>query len=235
MNELHLFAGGGGASSAESFQEMCRCAPLRSILFAAPCSSPGRQMESCPGFPFGMIYGPSMECLGEESPISFAGDSPAKIFPPLAAQTEPESGGVKADYGEKWRVSFAKLAPDMSSWKIAQPSLFGDSEEFSRIWPRWGLMLGGECFPQLMLEHDTSVSGFGFSEIIGTPLRTPRSRSKDFGEGRVPNPYELCKRDGGLPKPEWVENLMGWPIGWTDLRSLEMDKFRQWLSLHGEN
>jgi hypothetical protein len=176
-----------------------------------------------------------MECLGEESPTLFAGDSLVKISPPLAAQTGPESPDLKADYGERWRASFAKLAPDMSSWKIAQLSLFEDWEEFSQIWPRWGLMLDGECFPQPMLEHDTSVSGYGFSEIVGTPIRTPRSRSKDFGEGRAPNPYELCKQDGGLPKPEWVENLMGWPIGWTDLRPLEMVKFRQWLSLHGEN
>lgn len=28
--------------------------------------------------------------------------------------------------------------------------------------------------------------------------------------------------------PNWVEWLMGWPIGWTDLKPLEMDKFRLW-------
>lgn len=28
--------------------------------------------------------------------------------------------------------------------------------------------------------------------------------------------------------PNWVEWLMGWPIGWTDLRPLAMDKFRSW-------
>jgi hypothetical protein len=31
--------------------------------------------------------------------------------------------------------------------------------------------------------------------------------------------------------PEWV---MGWPIGWTDLRPLEMDRFQQWLLSHGK-
>ena len=29
----------------------------------------------------------------------------------------------------------------------------------------------------------------------------------------------------GALNPPWVEWLMGWPIGWTDLRPLEMDKF----------
>jgi len=39
-----------------------------------------------------------------------------------------------------------------------------------------------------------------------------------------------CK---GQLNPSWVEWLMGWPIGWTDLRPLEMDRFRAWLRSHG--
>jgi hypothetical protein len=37
--------------------------------------------------------------------------------------------------------------------------------------------------------------------------------------------------------PSWVEWLMGWPIGWTDLKPLETDKFRnvrQWHSLFSQ-
>jgi hypothetical protein len=37
--------------------------------------------------------------------------------------------------------------------------------------------------------------------------------------------------------PPWVEWLMGWPIGWTDLKPLETDKFRnvrQWHSLFSQ-
>jgi hypothetical protein len=30
--------------------------------------------------------------------------------------------------------------------------------------------------------------------------------------------------NGGKLKPTWVEWLMGWPLGWTDLKPLEMDK-----------
>jgi hypothetical protein len=32
--------------------------------------------------------------------------------------------------------------------------------------------------------------------------------------------------DGGSLNPPWVEWLMGWPLGWTDLKPLETDKFR---------
>ena len=35
--------------------------------------------------------------------------------------------------------------------------------------------------------------------------------------------------------PAWVEWLMGWPIGWTDLKPLAMDKFRRWSAAHGRS
>ena len=38
---------------------------------------------------------------------------------------------------------------------------------------------------------------------------------------------------GGKLNPTWVEWLMGWPLGWTDLRPLAMDKFRLWQQQHG--
>jgi hypothetical protein len=38
---------------------------------------------------------------------------------------------------------------------------------------------------------------------------------------------------GGMLNPAWVEWLMGWPIGWTELQPLEMGRFQQWLNSHG--
>ena len=38
---------------------------------------------------------------------------------------------------------------------------------------------------------------------------------------------------GGRLNPMWVEWLMGWPLGWTDLRPLATDKFQQWCDSHG--
>jgi len=32
--------------------------------------------------------------------------------------------------------------------------------------------------------------------------------------------------------PDWVEWLMGWPLGWTDLKPLAMDRFRAWRLQH---
>lgn len=33
--------------------------------------------------------------------------------------------------------------------------------------------------------------------------------------------------------PDWVEWLMGWPIGQTELKPLAMDRFREWRQQHG--
>ena len=37
----------------------------------------------------------------------------------------------------------------------------------------------------------------------------------------------------GQLNPTWVEWLMGWPLGWTDLKPLATARFQQWQHLHG--
>jgi DNA (cytosine-5)-methyltransferase 1 len=38
----------------------------------------------------------------------------------------------------------------------------------------------------------------------------------------------------GQLNPTWVEWLMGWPLGWTDLKPSEMDRFHCVPQPHGE-
>ena len=42
---------------------------------------------------------------------------------------------------------------------------------------------------------------------------TPKEEARQMGAG-----------NGGKLNPMWVEWLMGWPLGWTDLKPLETDK-----------
>lgn len=44
--------------------------------------------------------------------------------------------------------------------------------------------------------------------------------------------HAVMALDGGHLNPEWAEWLMGWPIGWTDLRPLAMDRSQSWLRAH---
>ncbi len=165
--------------------------------------------------------------------MSYLADSHARTYQPQEGQIEKASQERGVGCGLKWPESFAKYDHHLCLWRTHQRWLFGGWELCSGIWPRWGMMLDGECFRLPTLEHDTSVRGCGLLPVIGTPLKSQRSRSPDF-TSPAKNPFELCPR-GFLPHPGWVENLMGWPVGWTDLSALETGKFRKWLNLHGKS
>ena len=53
--------------------------------------------------------------------------------------------------------------------------------------------------------------------------------------GQLPNAVMMEQQAaiGGTLNPTWVEWLMGWPLGWTDLKPLEMDKSLYVQQLHG--
>ena len=57
-------------------------------------------------------------------------------------------------------------------------------------------------------------------------------------DGTISSEERTAMRGGGKLNPEWVEWLMGWPIGWTELKPLAMDRWQQWQqqhSLYSEN
>jgi len=56
---------------------------------------------------------------------------------------------------------------------------------------------------------------------------------KGYDHGDKKQTPQLRHISGGLLNPTWVEWLMGWPLGWTDLKPLAMDRFREWQQQHG--
>jgi hypothetical protein len=57
---------------------------------------------------------------------------------------------------------------------------------------------------------------------------TPTRRDYKSGTGSQDRPGHsppLSNVIGGTLNPMWVEWLMGWPVGWTELKPLETDKF----------
>ncbi len=55
-------------------------------------------------------------------------------------------------------------------------------------------------------------------------------RKGKYAQGGDP----LSHQAGGQLNPPWVEWLMGWPEGWTDLKPLATAKFQRWLASHGK-
>jgi DNA (cytosine-5)-methyltransferase 1 len=65
---------------------------------------------------------------------------------------------------------------------------------------------------------------------------SPRSDIKGGHKGNLEEVVALMEGlNGGSLNPTWVEWLMGWPLGWTDLAPLETDRFRQWFDSHGRS
>lgn len=55
-----------------------------------------------------------------------------------------------------------------------------------------------------------------------------------FSTGTITDVERTSMRSGsgGALNPQWVAWLMGWPLGWSSLQPLAMDKFQQWRRLH---
>lgn len=66
-----------------------------------------------------------------------------------------------------------------------------------------------------------------------SPATLKRKSGADRSNDRLD--HAVMATDGGQLNPEWVEWLMGWPIGWTALKPLGMDKFHEWQRQHSKS
>jgi hypothetical protein len=133
--------------------------------------------------------------------------------------------------------SFAWFNPDTSSWKTSQRSLLTDWTPFLESWPRQGLMQNGHVFQRVLWEP-------AIKEIGGGSLPTPRANSAmsvnlRTQQGRLelqrnletvmarllPTLAGAMLRNDSIPtgaatylNPSFVEEMMGFPVGWTDLK-----------------
>lgn len=189
---------------------------------------PVKTTDACPRFRSGMTCERLTDDRGEAVLTWCLEASRVKgSAPPGTAQDltthAPDSGQSKP-------ASLAKYDPATSLWRTAQCSLLGGLDVFSETWPRWGTMRGGECWGHATPARPTAAIGSG-----SWPTPTKHDH-KDCGTspsqaGR--NSQTLPVAAGGQMNPTWVEWLMGWPLGWTDLRASATDKFRQWCDSHG--
>lgn len=175
---------------------------------------------------FGMTFKPLTENLGAELLTWFLAASRARTsaLPEKARASAANDPGC----GPTWRASLAKFDPVSCLWKTAQLSLLVDSESSSVTWPRSGMTADGQCWELPMSVRRTNATDSG---LWPTPTAVTSSGGaalcKWGGSGsramlkKIVTPAEL----NGALNPTWVEWLMGWPLGWTDLEPLATDKY----------
>ena len=95
---------------------------------------------------------------------------------------------------------------------------------------------------ELSLEEASAIAGRDVRKAQGKvpEMKCATPTARDWKSGKASdatmerNSRPLSEQIGGSLNPTWVEWLMGWPLGWTDLERLGMDRFRKWQESHGK-
>ena len=228
FERLRSSPGLGAAYSEGSSSDGKPSAPWKSTPTPPQFCSPDKMKEFSRLSRFGMTFKPLTENLGVELLTWYLADSHAKTSVARAKVQASKASAVEC--GQKWPESLARYDHASRLWKTAQCSLLEGLDVYSETWPRWGTMRGGECW-------ELSTPARLISENESGLWPTPCARDwKDNGRSPAElhrNSVTLATAAGGQLNPTWVEWLMGWPLGWTDLKPLATDKFPQWLRSHG--
>lgn len=221
-----------------------------------PCSRPESETDCSMMLPFGTTLKLSMESRGQEKPMSSAEGFPVSLSAPQDVISENE---IPETSGRIPYASFAQYDRDSASWKTFQGCLFTDiSDEYLQTWPRAGMAYDGTAYRLQPLVPHTSVIAYSY---LPTPkradffpfterlhrgmdvqvwMRMEKGKVCQKSGASISSSLRWCRdfmreylRTGGELNPEWIEVLMGYPIGWSGVEPVEMDKFRQWLQLHG--
>jgi len=179
--------------------------------------------------------------------------SPASLF----RWQEPDEGTVMIAGSGRLFARLCEFSGPDSCWqKMSQDScqlmLDGSSEIFSGTWPRWGTMRNGECFRQQPLvrrisgkessllptprsrdfhpSHSSDYQGnyrMDLGSFVRQPLPTPYGLSSNQDQGDGEFGKAIKGGTGELLSPQFVEAVMGLPIGWTDLDVLATQSSRK--------
>ena len=199
---------------------------------------------------YGAMLKPSMASRGVASWIASLVDTRASHFPAQAVgkgKMTPDTSGLI--FGE----SSEKYNPDSASSKT-WPTIFGsDLNQYGETFAQWATRLRQESIRRRRLARHISGSDFSYMPTpVPTKLwATPTSR--DHKDGFNPSLKEPtnCLLGRQAPRtpmlgqkfyaskralnPQFVEWLMGFPIGWTGLQPLETQSYQQWQQRHGKN
>jgi hypothetical protein len=177
-------------------------------------------------------------------------DSLAKTLALLESKQEllkePDRGFIV-----KSCVLVGLLDPNSFTWRMWPLSRPKDLKKWSKTWPRWGMTVDGVAYAHLMWERTITVTDGG--DYFATPTTQANQLApsmmkhkgcRNLGESMLPTPTAPNAKEeaypaegtrntptlswvlGGKINPEYTEWMMGWPLGWTDLKQSETVKSR---------
>ena len=178
----------------------------------------------------------------------FSEDSHARIL--VLQDVEKAWAASEADFSTRLSGLQKKLTRRLCSSKMSQPLELEDFEKSSEHLPKSGMTVAGRVYlPQALEPHTSAKDGScwptptasdyrkrgpnskqqGLSEIV-VKFPTPTARDwKDNGKSPSEmkrNSQTLSTVAGGQLNPQWVEWLMGYNIGHTELNALGTQWFQ---------
>jgi len=158
-----------------------------------------------------------MELIPQTS--SVAGSHAKTYQQPKYMEKDQESMEADQDCFLNCCELLAKLDQNTWSWKMSQGCLLetmgsGSGESFLN-WNRSGIAVNGIAYMLPVLVP--SIKGIE-SGLLPTPTaRDYKDGKKPFYRNGILQKDTLGRALGGSPNPEFVEWLMAFPTGWTDL------------------
>jgi hypothetical protein len=155
---------------------------------------------------------------------SFAAATHASLLASRGIDEEKKTIGISGPLSVKPLATYDR---DTQSWRMYADTFLSDSTEFSGTFPSSGIASSGTLYARPPLEPLIVESGSllwptptTHGEIIGTRVESQRRRMEAGLKysSRLPQAIALrYPEDHGYLSPMWVELLMGFPPGWTDL------------------
>lgn len=169
---------------------------------------------------FGMTFAPLTEDRGEELLTSYlAGFHVRRGATRALGKTAPLT------FGRKCLELSVKYAPTLFLPKTLTRA---QSSWLKTILPSVDIMHIGAKFQRQTWALTILGEGGGY-------LHTPTTKANYSAKSM--QKWKCCRNFVavfGTPTPNNQEFLMGFPLGWTDLKPLATDRFRQWLRSHGK-
>jgi len=217
---VEAYSGGHSSDGKQSAQSNATHTPPEFWLH-------GKTMEVSDHSQFGMTCERLTEDRGEELLTSFRAAFLVKTSP--SPEAEQASTEREAGSGQRWHESSVRYDLDACSWKTHRTLFDEVLPESSVTLPLSGMMRDGVVYQPWKSERLTEEIDSG--SLLPTPVASDiHHRKTKYAQGGSALSFVI----GGPLSPNWVEWLMGWPIGWTDLNALETGKFHQWQQQHGD-
>ena len=191
---------------------------------------------------FGMTFAPLTACRGTELLTSYLAGFPVKTFRPPAKARESTANAHRS----LWDEGLSVCSLTLPKWGSMRAGVLSElltlehrtAESDAGLWPtpkandaekrgNFDVTNRRNGLPAAVKSWPTPVAAMSKGS---SPAALTRKSGADRSNCRLD--HAVMALDGGQLNPTWVEWLMGWPPGWTDLKPLATDKYRQWQQVH---